>query len=335
MAEHIARLATTGIVKQGGFKVQCTKEAIESIAGQVSGERALPFGVEHDPSCMPIGKVTEGWTEPFGDEHVAMARVHVEEDAHSVIHEKSGADLVCLSFAGAPKPFVRERTNGGKGSLAIAVDWANFADMKGHAAFVDAVKQIDEMIVCGKVGRHALVPEPLIEFLVSDIHIKMAVVVGLWTFRRAEKFIRYTVDETLKRTADAVVEVLSANISRVVKAYSERQTKDHRPVLVKVVIPGDMDVILLTKIRGTEEYPEKWLEELAVEMEKFGNILQQAEEAVFCGTDGGWEFQYLKTRTGEVVGTRECYSKTIERVRNVGRTSGTSGDESVEGTGQK
>ena len=335
MAERIARLATTGIVKQGGFRIQITKEAIESIAGQVSGERALPFGVEHDPSCMPIGKVTEGWTESFGDEYAAMARVHVEEDAHGVIHVKSGADLVCLSFAGAPKPFVRERANGGKGSLAIAVDWANFADMKSHAAFVDAIKQIDEKIVCRKVGRHALVPEPLIEFLISDIHIKMAVAVGLWTLRRAEKFIRYTVDKTLKRTADAVVEVLSAKISRVVKAYGERQTNDHRPVLVKVVIPGDMDVILLTKIRGTEEYPEKWLEELAVEMEKFGDILQQAEEAVFCGTDGGWEFQYLKTRTGEVVGTRECYSKTIERVRNVGRASGTSGDGSVERTGQK
>ena len=55
-----------------------------------------------------------------------------------------------------------------------------------------------------------------------------------------------------------------------------------------------MDVILLTRIQGTEEYPEKWLEDLAVEMEKYGDILQQAEEAVFCGTDGGWEFQYLK-----------------------------------------
>ena len=335
MAERIARLATTGIVKQGGFRIQISREAIESIAGQVSGERALPFGVEHDPSCMPIGKVTEGWTESFGDEYAAMARVHVEEDARGAIHVKSGADLVCLSFAGARKPFVRERAHGGKGSLAIAVDWANFADRKSYAAFVDAVKQIDEKIVCRKIGRHALVPEPLIEFLISDIHIKMAVAVGLWTLRRAEKFIRYTVDETLKRTADTVVEVLSAKISRVVKAYGERHTKDHRPVLVKVVIPGDMDVILLTKVRGTEEYPERWLEELAVEMEKFGDILQQAEEAVFCRTDGGWEFQYLKTGTGEVVGTRECYSKTIERVRNVGRTSGTSGDGAVEGTGQE
>ena len=335
MTERIARLATTGIVEQGGSRIQITKEAIESIADHVNGERALPFIVEHDPSCMPLGKLTEGWTEPFGSEYAAMASVYVEEDAQGVIHAKSGTDLVRLNFAGAPKPFARARSNGEKGPLAIAVDLANFADVESHAAFVAAVERIDGEIVCRKVGRHTLVPEPFIEFLISDIHIKMAVVVGLWIFRRAEKFIRYTVDETLKRTADAVVEVLSAKISRVVKAYGERHTKDDRHVLVKVVIPGDMDVILLTRMQGTEEYPKTWLEDLTVEMEKYGDILQQAEEAVFCRTEGGWEFQYLKTHTGEVVGTRECYSKTIERVRKVGRASGTSGDGSWERIGRK
>ncbi len=333
MAERIARLATTGIVEQGGSRIRFTKEAIESIADQLNGERALPSILEHDPSYMPLEKVIEGWTESLGSEYVAMARVYVDEDAQGLIHAKSGTDLVRLNFAGAPKAFYRAQSNDERGPLAIRVDRANFADAENHAAFVAAVDRIDGQAVCGELGRHSLVPEPVIEFLVSDMPIKMAV--GMWIFRRAEKFIRYAVDETLKRTADAAVEVLSAKISGIVKAYGERQMKDDRRVLVKVVIPGDMDVILLTRMQGTEKYPRAWLEDLTVEMEKYGDILQQAEEAVFCRMEGKWEFQYLKTCTGEVVGTRECYNKTIERARNVGRASTTNGDGSVERTGQR
>ena len=57
---------------------------------------------------MPIGKIKEAWVEPFEDEYVAMARIHVEEDARSTIHMRSGTELVYLDFASAPKPFVQQ-----------------------------------------------------------------------------------------------------------------------------------------------------------------------------------------------------------------------------------
>ena len=78
MAERIARMATTAAVQVGDTYVQFTKESIEVTANQLNGKRALPFIVQHDPSCMPIGKVTDAWTEPFGPEHSLMARFYIE-----------------------------------------------------------------------------------------------------------------------------------------------------------------------------------------------------------------------------------------------------------------
>lgn len=320
MAEHIARMATTGVVSQGGTRIEITRKAIDSLVNSADEGRALPFVVEHDPSCMPIGKITELWAEPFEREYAAMGRVHIEEGARAVTHMKSGASLVCLGFVEAPKPFVRKSRDGKGDLLAIGVDRANFQDAQSHAAFVDAVVRIDEEIACRGIARHSLVPEPLIEFVLSNIHIKMAVALGLWTIRRVEKFVRYTVDETLKKTADSIAAVLSEKMKRIVKAYSQRKTKDQRPILVEIAIPGDLDLILLARVDGRAEFPGIDLKNLTAEMEKYGDLLQQAEEVTFLRTDTSWKFQYLKTRTGEVLGSQECYSRTLKRLRSAGST---------------
>ena len=57
-------------------------------------------------------------------------------------------------------------------------------------------------------------------------------------------------------------------------------------------------------------------------MEKYGDLLQQAEEVTFARTGiDDWEFQYLKTRTGEVFGTLECYKRTTEQFKRTQKDS--------------
>ena len=320
MAERIARMATTGVVEQGGVEIEITREAIESLANHANGERALPFIVEHDPSCMPIGKITEVWTEPFGEGYAAMGRVHIEESARHVTHVKSATSLVHLDFAEAPRPFVRRRADEESPILIIRVDRANFQDEQSHASFLEAVGRIDEAIVCREVGRHSLVPEPLIEFLLSDMHVKAALAVGLWTLKRVEKFVRYTVDETLKKAADSITDILSLKMTKIVEAYRGRKAEDERPILIEITVPNDVNLILLMRIKPYGVFPRIDLENLTAEMEEYGDMLQQAEEVTFLRTDTGWKFQYLKTRTGEVFGSEECYSRTLKRLRGVGST---------------
>ena len=61
-------------------------------------------------------------------------------------------------------------------------------------------------------------------------------------------------------------------------------------------------------------------------MEKYGDLLRQAEEATFARTEAGeWEFQYLTTRTGEVFGTAKCYKRTLDKLRRITRSPETEG----------
>lgn len=316
MTEYIARVATTGLIEQAGTTVRLTKEFLESIRDQVNSDRCLPFVVEHDPFCMPIGKINEAWIEPFEDEYAAMARIHVEDDALRANHTRSSTELVYLNFADVPKPFVREFKNTDRNLMTLSVDLANFDSTESHATFMDAVTRVDDEISCRNVGRHSLVPEPLIQLVLTHPELCAALSVGLWVVRRVEKFVRYTIDETLKKTADDISDSLSAIIRRIVSAYKQCKSDDDRPILAEVVVPGQVAVILLIKIDHAEEFPSIDLSEVTAEMEKYGDLLQQAEEITLARTDsGGWEFQYLKTRKGEVFGTLECYKRTLEQLR--------------------
>ena len=323
MVEYTTRIAKTGLVEQGATTVRLTREVIESVSDQVNGERSLPFSVEHDPYCMPIGKIKEAWVEPFEDEYVVMARIHVEDDAQSAIHMRSGTELVYLDFASAPKPFVQQFKKADQSLITVGVDLANFDNTQNHAAFTDAVNCIDEEITCEFVGRHSLESEPLIRFVLSYPEISVALSVGgLWILKRVEKFIRYTVDETLKKTADEISDILSAKIRQIVSSYKNYQSGDKKPILIEIIVPNDMNLILLTQIDRDEEFPSINLKKLTTEMEKYGDLLQQAEEITFARTGvDDWEFLYLKTRTGEVFGTSECFKRTTQKLQRTQKDS--------------
>ena len=308
------------------MRVRIGREAIDSIPHQLNGERSLPFTIDHDPLCMPIGKTKEAWVEPLGDEYAAMARIHVEDGARSATHLKSGADLVYLDFADDPRPFIQRLETASESLVTVGVDLANFDNPQSHATFIDAIKKIDGEIVCKNIGRHSAVPEPLIQLVLSHPEIVAALGVGLWTFRRMEKVVRYTIDETLRKVADEISEFLSCKIKGIVRAYKNRGSDEDGRVLAEVVVPGETNIVLLVEIARTEDFPHIALEQLATEMEKFGDLLQQAEEATFARTEAGeWEFQHLTTRTGKVVGTVKCYKRTMDKRRRISKGPETEG----------
>ena len=79
---------------------------------------------------------------------------------------------------------------------------------------------------------------------------------------------------------------------------------------------NDLDVVLITKTKRDQKFPKIALNEVVAELEKYGDLLQPAEEATLFRTGTkDWRLQHLTTRTGEVLGTSECYNRTIERVR--------------------
>lgn len=322
MAEFLARVLTTGIVKQGGISVRITREALESFPEQVARGPSLPIIIDHDPSSLPIGRIEEAWVEPFGDEYALVARIHIEDTYSIVTHKRSGAGLVRLDFEGNPKPFMVGKYKKIEDHRdLVAVDLANFDSPKGYAAFAEDVSAIDDSVVCDNgIQRYALVPEPLLQFVLSNPELSAAMTVGAWVLGRVEKFVRYTVDETLRKTADDISDSLSTKMKSILKAYGTHRSQDNRGVVAQIVIPGNPELILLVRTAANEEFPAIDLKKLATEMERYGDLLQEANSATFArvGSDG-WELQYLTTRAGKVIGTTECYERTMRAMDRMGR----------------
>ena len=129
----------------------------------------------------------------------------------------------------------------------------------------------------------------------------------------------------MRKVADEISDSLSSKLIGFLKAYKNCQPKDDRPITSQIVIPTDnTHLILLTKLERDEDHPRIDLEKLTAEMAKYADLLEDAEEATFArvGIDD-WEFLYLKTRSGRVIGTIECYQKTVqEHNRNKGYSIG-------------
>ncbi len=324
MAEFTITALRTGVIRQRGFETRITAEAVRSAARRAPGNGSLPVTVEHDPFGMPIGKVTDVWVEESGEDCEAMARVYLEEEEKRSLHARSGTELVLLDFEEAPEPFRGRYTPPEDGLIRVGADFVNFQSHEDYEKFTGKVREIDGLTQ-EQVGRYSAVPEPLVQFVVSNADLAMALAIGYWVVRRVEKFVRYTVDETSRKLADRASDVISSRISRVVKEYQERHADQDRSTLNQVVIPGNMDLVLLVKVPAGEEFPGLAVARLVTEMENYGDLLQDAQEATFALVDHTWELQHLKTRTGQVVGTSACYENTVarlERIRKPGQGPG-------------
>jgi len=310
-------IAKTGIVRRGSERVMVTKESIESVAAQIDQGLAIPVIPNHDPFAMPIGKVREAWVEPLGDEHAVRGRIHIDEVPSIEVHRDTGVALMRLDFSDTPNPFARKAYGkADKGRCTLSVDMANFGSVEDYSRFTDDVRTIDDSIVCSNdLGRHSLTPEPLIEFIVSNPELALILA---WLLRRAEKFVRHTVDETFKMVGDYISGTLSASIIRIVRAYTIRKAKDHRATVVQIVIPGEPELCLLVKIEPDEEFPILCLRKIADELEKYRDVLDEADKIILARfKTNDWEFLYATTRSGKVIGTVECYKRTLEAMRSV------------------
>lgn len=318
MIEIDAIVAGTGLDRQGVF---VTKEAILSAAEDSIGDRVPIAGrPNHDPFCMPLGKVIKTWVETREDHHVLVARMCFDDAPIQERHQLSGTDLVRLDFPNNSKPFLRLADNGTREQTTVRVDLANFDDMQGYEEFADAVRHFDDTIMCeDTLARKGFDAEPIIVLLLSNLHAATFVtLIGSWALVRALKFVNHTIDETSKKVGDELSDVFSAKILSVFRRHSGCQSKENRPAVTQIVIPGAIEMNLLTRTEPGSESQGMDFELLGAEIERYSDLLQVADSICFGReANGDWELQYLTTKSGKVIGTAKCYEKTLRILRGI------------------
>ena len=318
MSDHIVTIATTGVVERGSVRVLITKESIESIAARINEGFAIPLIANHDPFTIPIAKIKDAWVEPFGNEYAVRGHIHTEEVASVEAHSGTGLTLVRLDCGEDSRPFFRRSyEKSDKTELALSVDQANFNSLDDYTRFADEICLIDDSIGCNNdLGRHSQTPEPLIQIIVAHPGLDLILA---WLVRRAEKFIRHTLDETLKTVGDYISGVFSTKIIKILSAYTSCKSEDNRSTVVQIIIPDEeVEICLLVKIECGEEFPVICLEHLAGELERVRDIVKDTDKIVLSRTGANrWKFLYATTQSGMIIATQECFENTLDTVKSL------------------
>lgn len=319
-----AVVARSGVVAHG---VLMSKAAIESmVASANDAARAARIGVEHDPSCMPRGKVRQAILDTDGDEYVAVLTWQINDEPQFLSHEPTQTDVVLLEFPDDSRPFTRFSKLADTDEISVGLDPANISfdardELERELSSLSGVRSETELTT-----RHSLEPQALIDLVVNHPVETFALVSSTWLLHRIQKFTTAVVDEMLRRQVGPTCDALSRKINTIVKAF-RRHRRGHGAILVQIALPlNEVELILLLRLGNGDGSIRLDPVAIAAGLEKWEAVLSDAgcdPDSIVMehGDEGTWTVLYVLTRDGLVIGSRECFARTIATFEEVRRAA--------------
>ena len=305
MEEYIACLMTTDPFRKDDRNIRFSEEALEDQSKQINEVAHIPFGFDHNPMLMPIGRTDSAWLEVNGDTISLMVNFLVHLNVDSERHQKSGTNIAKLQFGSSNRGYVNNQQNGADGGVVISVDPSDFEDSESWDAFVRKMTDESRTINVREYARHAVDPEGLIQ-----------ITLGAWAFLRLEKFARHVIDETLRKVGDKVSDTLSTMILDAIGVFEQTASKKVDKYHVVIVFPGCPELVLVSE-RLVSELDGLFTvdsAEIGDVLARYGDLLSEAQEVTLIRERRGrWTFQHIKTVDGNIIGDWECYQASIRR----------------------
>jgi hypothetical protein len=297
-------LATTHIDRHF---MKITKEALERAAEQINTGRRLPSMIEHDQTLPPFGKTLKAWVEPRddGEYQLVVEREIFEdilwtelEDRTRLFKQESETDRL---------PFV-DRYADITDDVFLSYDWMNFESKVDIKAFIEEIKSQSELEFTTNVfGRKSLIPDP--EFIIG-----ITKVIG--TYLIARNVLNKVGDKVLELAAEDVGKfyaLVKATISSAVK-YARPKG---RPITYVFVARGNPSLEFIAHSSNADliisAITMEMLEAALSQAMFYYNSLGAVKIQYLLNSDGKWEFNYLLTDTGAVIGTEKSLRRRAKR----------------------
>ena len=312
-------LARSGVVVHG---VVMSKAAVESLVELVNtSTRAVRIGVEHDPRYMPFGKWHKATLAEDGDEYVAVATGTMNDSPQLLLRHLTQDELVLLEFPDDRRPFKRFGEAVDYDEIVVAADPANLSEEEWHAfendlAALPGVSSETRMKV-----RHSLEPSVLLELVVSHPMETFAVLSTCWAVQRLRRFVTAVADEMLMRRVGPTCDALDDKIKSIVAAFRRQRQKDET-IQIHLILPlEECQIVLLMQSR--EKGDPTPLDRVAIgeELDKWEDFLEDADTIVLeIERDGGCVLLYALMYDGSVIGSKECYERSLAAYEAVRRS---------------
>ena len=305
MDKYIACLMTTDWFRKENRNIRFSAETLEDQRKQINEFAHIPFGFDHNPTLMPIGRTDSAWLERADDSISLMVNFLVHLDVDAERHLKSETNIANLQFGKSDRRFVSNQQTGADGGVVISVDPSDFENSESWDAFVRKMTDEDRTVQVREYARNAVDPDGLI-----------LITLGAWAFLRLEKFAHHVIDETLRKVGDKVSDKLSSVILDAIGGFEQTKSNKIAKYYVVIVFPGRPELVLVSE-RLVNELDEPLTidsAEIGDVLARYGDLFPEAQEITLIrGQRGGWTFQHIKTVDGNIIGDWECYQASIRR----------------------
>ena len=315
MEKYVACLMTTDWFEKDNRNIRFSEEALEDQRKQINEEAHIPFGFDHNPILMPIGRTDSAWLERANGTTSLMANLFVHLDAVAQSHSKSGTKIADLRLGNSNRGFVSNQQDETDDRVVISVDRSDFENSESWNAFVEKMTGDDRTVRVREYARNALDPDGLI-----------LITFGAWAILRLEKFGRYVIDETLRKVGDKVSDRLSALILNAMSVFEQTAAKTIEKYHVVMIFPGQPQLVLVSERQVGELgdlVDEVKSTEIGDVLATYGDLFSEAQEiSLIRILNGDWSFQHIKTADGNIIGDWECYQASIRRWEQIRKLGG-------------
>jgi hypothetical protein len=299
-----AIIATTHI---DAHNEKLTREALEKAAESVNSGNKPVLMLDHDITIPPHGKMLCARVEKRDDgEYQLVSEEEIFEETEWLLFN-DGTRLFREESKSNRTPFVDRYEGFQSDCYEVSVDAINFDSFESQDAFFSEVKSpTDVDFTHGEFGRKAAIPDP-------EIIIKLAqtIVAYLLVTDAVKKIADKVLDKVGDAIADDVVKFYEFTKATIVK-YAKYVRPRGRPITYIFVVPRQPQIEFVARTSD----PNLVLSAIVIEKlkaamsnaEHLEKTLGAAQIQYLLNEKGEWEFNYLLTKTGGVVGSEKAFS---------------------------
>jgi len=289
-----------------------SKEALEKAAFDISNGKYVPsFGVGHDLTIMPIGKVYKAYVDKFDEEDYAL---YTEQEVFDNIYDTiiDGEKYILAKSEVDNRPFALDEITFNE-KLVIEADPVNF---ESHEKLLEYSSNLNDEfgVDVSNIFRKSVIPDPELVFKLVESSVKYL-------------FIYLSSKQVIERVGDALVDTalnelksLYEIIKKAIRSGTTYLLPKDRPVTY--VFRGNLDYLIELVIKTKN--PDTAIESVGKDklkevIDKIDGIKEQFSmlrrvQFIYNEIENKWEFNYLTTEKGEVIGTEKSYKKSAKLV---------------------
>lgn len=278
-----------------------TREMLEDFADSINNSGSVPiFGMNHDRTIMPLGKVISAEVLPMdnGEYKIETTKEIFEEEYF--IELEDGTKLILNKSSHDERPFAEE--NYDLNDTTVSIDFVNFENKKDIYEIQELVEKYNA--INKMTERKAFIPDPEIIFQIGN---------GIVGVLLTKKVIDSVGDRVLNKLLDEVDRFYALTREFIVK-YSKLVIPKNRPQTYVFKMRDDCNIELVVVTTSPDEVMESIEKEKLKSINDKLNDLRQhftPSKIQFIYDNGNWNFNYLCTYKGEVIGTEKSYKRRV------------------------